>query len=169
MRSNANVEWTVSDALLAPIFERCRDHLPQRVASGDLCGVNARWRLYRYNQREVFRPHIDSPWPGSGVDADGNFCFDMYGDRKSQLTFLLYLNDDFEGGHTSFFEEAAGDQPGPGNKICAVKVPQGGALCFFHGEHPLSLWHEGSTVSAGTKYVVRSEVLYTLPDHLCYR
>ena len=40
MRSNANVEWTVSDALLAPIFERCRDHLPQRVASGDLCGVN---------------------------------------------------------------------------------------------------------------------------------
>ena len=57
----------------------------------------------------------------------------MYGDRKSQLTFLLYLNDDFEGGHTSFFEEAAGDQPGPGDKICAVKVPQGGALCFFHG------------------------------------
>jgi hypothetical protein len=57
----------------------------------------------------------------------------MYGDRKSQLTFLLYLNDDFEGGHTSFFEEAAGEKPGPGDKICAVKVPQGGALCFFHG------------------------------------
>jgi hypothetical protein len=66
------------------------------------------------------------------------FCFDMYGDRKSQLTFLLYLNDDFEGGHTSFFETAAGDKPGPGNKICAVKVPQGGALCFYHGTVHLS-------------------------------
>jgi hypothetical protein len=54
----------------------------------------------------------------------------MYGDRKSQLTFLLYLNDDFEGGHTSFFEAAGG---AAGEKICAVKVPQGGALCFFHG------------------------------------
>jgi hypothetical protein len=40
MRSNANVEWTVSDAVLAPIFARCRDYLPQRVAGGKLVGVN---------------------------------------------------------------------------------------------------------------------------------
>ena len=64
------------------------------------------------------------------VTLPRNFLFDMYGDRKSQLTFLLYLNDDFEGGHTSFFEAAGG---AAGEKICAVKVPQGGALCFFHG------------------------------------
>ena len=27
---------------------------------------------------------------------------DAYGDRWSQLTFLIYLDDDYEGGETSF-------------------------------------------------------------------
>jgi hypothetical protein len=39
-----------------------------------------------------------------------------------------------------------------------VKVAQGGVLCFYHGQHPLSPLHEGSMVTAGTKYVVRSDV-----------
>lgn len=43
-----------------------------------------------------------------------------------------------------------------------VNVPKGGALCFFHGEHPLSPLHEGSLVTAGTKTIVRSDVLYML-------
>jgi hypothetical protein len=46
--------------------------------------------------------------------------------------------------------------------MLTVHVPKGGALCFFHGEHPLSPLHEGSLVTAGTKTVVRSDVLYML-------
>jgi len=35
---------------------------------------------------------------------------DAYGDRWSRLTLLIYLNDDFEGGATTFFTPAA-DNP----------------------------------------------------------
>jgi len=35
---------------------------------------------------------------------------DAFGDRWSRLTFLMYLNDDFEGGATTFFTPAA-DSP----------------------------------------------------------
>lgn len=51
----------------------------------------------------VYRPHIDGAWPGSGLDADGRYLFDAYGDRWSRLTFLVYLNDNFEGGHTTYY------------------------------------------------------------------
>jgi hypothetical protein len=94
----------------------------------------------------------------------------LFGDRWSQLSFLIYLNDDMEGGSTTFIlpEEdpttcdvggGAGRRSG-GMVSRGVKVAQGGVLCFFHGQHPLSPLHEGSVVTAGTKYVVRSDVLY---------
>lgn len=83
---------------------------------------------------------------------------DFFGDRYSQLTLLLYLDDDYEGGETTFF--IAGE-------LVSVRVPKGGALCFFHGEHELSPLHEGSIVTRGCKRIVRSDVLYTLPGAQC--
>ena len=46
-------------------------------------------------------------------------------------------------------------------------VPRGGALAFWHGEHPLSLLHEGSPVTRGVKTIVRSDVLYLVPGAIC--
>lgn len=68
-----------------------------------MVGINARWRLYKYDDGVVYRPHIDGAWPGSGLDDDDRYVYDVYGDRWSKLTFLVYLNDDFEGGCTTFF------------------------------------------------------------------
>ena len=41
------------------------------------------------------------------------------------------------------------------------------ALAFWHGEHPLSLLHEGSPVTRGVKTIVRSDVLYMVPGATC--
>ena len=49
----------------------------------------------------------------------------------------------------------------------SVRVPRGGALAFWHGEHPLSLLHEGSPVTRGVKTIVRSDVLYMVPGATC--
>ncbi len=38
----------------------------------------------------------------SGV-VDGKLAYDVYGDRWSRFTFLIYLNDDFDGGATTFY------------------------------------------------------------------
>lgn len=61
---------------------------------------------------------------------------------SSELTLLVYLNDGFEGGHTVFRDWDLD--------------PKQGALLLFH--HPI--WHEGAAVLSGTKYVLRSDVLY---------
>jgi hypothetical protein len=60
----------------------------------------------------------------------------------SRLTLLVYLNDDFTGGDTDFRE-------------FRVKPEPGAALLFIH-----DTWHEGAAVESGTKYVLRSDVLY---------
>ncbi len=62
--------------------------------------------------------------------------------EESRLTFMIYLNEDFKGGETKF------------NDI--VITPQvGNALCFIHEQK-----HEGCPVPEGTKYVLRSDVMY---------
>lgn len=60
--------------------------------------------LCRCRPGAVYRPHVDGAWPGSGVDpATGEYVFEAYGDRWSRLTFLVYLNNDFEGGCTTYY------------------------------------------------------------------
>jgi len=71
---------------------------------------------------------------------------------KSLLTFIIYLNDDFAGGNTTFF-------PRRSKGVC-VEPKKGSALLFWHGSHPNSPMHEGSLCEGGTKYVLRSDVMY---------
>jgi len=100
---------------------------------------------------------VDGSWPGSGL-RDGAVKFDAFGDRWSRFTFLAYLNDDFEGGCTTFF---AADGAQRGLQARSVAPQRGAVLCFPHGvDNPLSPVHEGSAVTRGRKYVIRSDVLY---------
>ena len=58
---------------------------------------------------------------------------------------MVYLNEGFEGGETLFFVEPE-----------VVIRPQTGAALIF--QHPII--HEGSEVTAGVKYVVRTDLMY---------
>jgi hypothetical protein len=49
-----NIVLYADDSLNLPIFERCRHLLPQE----GLLGINTRFRLFRYRQGAVYRPHI---------------------------------------------------------------------------------------------------------------
>jgi len=162
IRKNENCVWLADDAICDALFERCRSLFPSEVQGGEVCGLNARWRLYKYNPSDIFKRHTDGSWPGSGLDSKGrSIVRDRYGDRWSQLTFVIYLNDEFEGGPTRFFLP---DESGRGERIEVLKAGCGGAVCFFHGDHNLSPLHEGGLVTSGTKYIIRSDVLYMLPD-----
>ena len=102
--------------------------------------------------------------------------WDAFGDRWSQLTFLILLSDGYEGGRTLFScggGAAAAEAPvplpsnvsrlghdGSGNDVVAVRTGKGSVLCFPHGGHPLHLLHAGERVDSGTKYMVRTELLY---------
>ena len=69
------------------------------------------------------------------------YHYDYFGDRWSRLTFLVYLNDDFEGGGTTFYVPSKE----VGNlEAFTVEPRQGSVLVFPHGGVAGSLVHEGS-------------------------
>lgn len=91
-------------------------------------GLPRELRFYKYSAGQRFRMHKDGPWREDGL--------------VSRLSFLVYLNEGFEGGETGF-------------RDFAVRPRTGGALVFVH-----DTWHEGAPVTSGTKYVLRSDVMY---------
>jgi pentatricopeptide repeat protein len=181
--------WLADDTVLDPLWRRVRHLLPQELGGGPLVGINSRWRLYRYTPGAVFRPHVDGAWPSSGLDDKGRYLFDARGGEVwSRLTFLIYLNGadeeegeeegarfeeeggeeerhdnggTFQGGATTFFSPALDGSA----RLHArgVKPRRGNVLVFPHGDTAGALVHEGSAVTRGAKYVVRTEVLYALP------
>jgi len=162
-----NCCFLVDDSILSHVMARCMPHLPPQIAGCALAGVNARWRLFRYAPGAVYRPHVDGAWPGSGLGKDGKYVYDIYKDRWSKLTFLLYLNDSeaaageaagFAGGATVFYTPPAA---GGGALEARGVAPRAGTILFFpHGDAPGALVHEGSAVTRGLKYVARSDVLF---------
>lgn len=155
-----NFFWLADESFLAVIFDRVKNFIPPVIEGLRLTGINPRFRLYRYVPGAIYRPHIDGAWPRSGM-KDGEYCYDMYGNERSRLTMLLYLNDNFEGGHTTFFVPSAT----VGVLNTQAIIPRMGCITFFpHGDTNASLLHEGSAVEKGTKYILRTDVLYTLPE-----
>ena len=154
-------EWLVDESILGPIHQRILPLVNETVHGEKVAGVNARWRLFRYGKERTYRPHIDGSWPGSGrCSKTGEYTSDAFnGDRRSRYTFLIYLNDGFEGGGTTFYLPSKDESDG--FDTVAVKPSQGSVLCFPQG-NTASLLHEGSRVTGGDarKYVVRTDLLY---------
>ncbi|KAF7313939.1 Fe2OG dioxygenase domain-containing protein [Mycena chlorophos] len=155
-----NFIWLADESFIDTLYQRVVDFLPQKVKNGAVRGINRRFRLYRYRPGALYRPHIDGAWPASGMDsskASPSYIYDSDPSLYSRLTFLIYLNDNFDGGCTTFF------LPGAEAGIMDARPvrPRTGTVCVFpHGAALGSLLHEGSGVTEGAKYVIRTEVLY---------
>jgi prolyl 4-hydroxylase len=99
-------------------------------------GLNERFRGYRYTRGQHFRPHFDGAYVRNERE-------------RSDITLLLYLSDGFVGGETLF------------NDLELRVAPRTGmALLFDH-----QILHEGCAVLGGTKYVLRSDVMYRRQNH----
>ncbi|WP_052248926.1 2OG-Fe(II) oxygenase [Leisingera sp. ANG-Vp] len=100
--------------------------------------LNERFRLYRYHPGQFFDWHQD----GEYCSADG---------AVSRFTMMVYLNEGFEGGGTSF-----ADVFSPFRFSDFTIRPATGKALFFH--HQLS--HRGDPVRSGVKYVLRTDVMF---------
>jgi len=121
--------------LAAGLWKRAAEFLPGRIRNWQAVGFNERFRFYRYDTGQKFAPH----WDGAFHRDNG---------EQSQLTFMVYLNDDFTGGETKFYLEN-------GMPRLEVKPERGMALVFVHRQ-----LHEGASVTQGRKYVLRTDVMY---------
>ncbi|KAK3244936.1 hypothetical protein CYMTET_45475 [Cymbomonas tetramitiformis] len=153
-----------------------------------LVGLNARCRIYRYaaDGKQRFPPHFDDVWPGARVFEQDGKCELGYsgwtyaaskegkwawqtGDSVSHLTMLLYLNEGFSDGETALLSSE--DEPQG-----EVLIPPtcGDALCFGQtfrlgrdavDDSQYAVLHEGLPVTGShPKYVLRTDVLYELPE-----
>jgi len=152
VRHNDNLNWVVDERMVGVIWERCKEHFASsNFTSFNPLGLNARFRFYRYGVGDYFAPHADGAWTGSLV-VDEQLVWDAYGDRISEMTFLIFLTEDYEGGRTLF-------QTHDG-KLAAVSTPKGAVLCFPHGKHPQHCLHAGEEITSGLKYIIRTDVLF---------
>ncbi len=131
IRNNSRLIWDDFE-LASTLWMRARPHLPLMLNGRQAIGFNERFRFYRYDAGQQFVGHIDAPFRRENGEA-------------SQLTFLIYLNEDFEGGETKFDD-------------VSIKPKAGTALVFRH-----ELFHEGATIVKGRKYVLRTDVMYNPP------
>lgn len=113
------------------LFRKASEFLPQEHENCNLLNFNEMFRVYKYSPGQQFKMHRD----GSYIRNEN---------EKSLYTFLIYLNDDFEGGETEF------------ENLFTVAPKKGTALVFYH-----PLRHEGKTLISGLKYVLRTDVMYS--------
>ncbi|GDX83949.1 hypothetical protein LBMAG42_57600 [Deltaproteobacteria bacterium] len=130
IRNNTRVIFD-DPGLAAALFERVRRSIQGSVPGWTPVGLNERFRCYRYRPGEYFAPHYDG-------------AFHRSAEERSLITVMVYLNADFTGGETNF----------PDIDV-AIKPVTGSAPLFWHRQ-----LHEGAAVRSGTKYILRSDVMY---------
>ncbi|GJC99243.1 prolyl 4-hydroxylase [Colletotrichum higginsianum] len=157
-----NVYWVVDTAFHDALWARVSPFVPASVGGRQVRGLNRRFRVYRYVPGAEYRAHIDGAWPPSGILPDDTYVYDASPEGKGQsslFTFLIYLNDEFEGGETTYFLPAA--REGTLNAY-PVRPIMGGVAIFPHGDARDAPLHEGTGVRKGAKYVIRTEVEYDI-------
>jgi hypothetical protein len=167
VRHNDNLNWIVSEKVDGMIWQRTKDFIPDMVGRQTATGINARFRFYRYGEGDFFKTHSDGAWPGSRV-INGKLVNDAYSGWYSQYTCLIFLSDDYEGGSTQFLVSRS-DRTQPARSsddvdLVSVKTPKGGVLFFPHGSHPQHCLHSGEPISKGTKYIIRTDLLFSYPE-----
>ena len=140
--------WNMLEPAILP-------HLEQFMTDtkcGRPLGLNPRLRILRYDalDNDVFDPHFDAT---TRVTPTGS-CIEM----TSLLTVLIYLNDgggkDFDGGETHYLDSTNT------NTEPTIVIPTMGSVVVF--EH--DLYHSSVPLNFGTKYVLRTDVLFKLTD-----
>ena len=118
------------------------------------------WKMIFFSRCGAhFSPHLDGPWVPNE-------------DESSIFTVVIYLNADLEGGATSFLSEGGGLHKHvhvapcyinpyftSGKVICSVSPKAGTAVIFNH-----DTLHEGQPVTKGTKYIIRTEIMFRRVD-----
>jgi hypothetical protein len=138
-------------SLRACIMPRIQSFI-ERTNCGEPLGLNPKLRVLRYDSsdNDRFEAHFDATT--------------MVGpNQKSLLTVLLYLNDgggqEFEGGETLYLDNNNISNTTQDDHVTKVTPSAGSVVIFEH-----DLFHSGAPLLWGTKYVLRTDILFALDE-----
>ena len=119
--------------LAAALRKELQPFAPKQIGNSIAVGLNELFRFYKYQVGQQFKKHRDQSYIRNETEA-------------SDYTFMIYLNDNYQGGETSFND-------------LVIQPVQGMALIFQH-----DLEHAGNPVTQGIKYVLRTDIMYRLEE-----
>ncbi|UTN05028.1 2OG-Fe(II) oxygenase [Flavobacterium bizetiae] len=135
VRNNERIMYQ-DDDYASFFWQKLQPHVKSEVGNSFAIGLNEMFRFYKYNPGQRFKMHRD----GSYKRSESEYSY---------YTFLIYLNDSYEGGETKF---ASGE---------IIMPKTGTALIFEHSQR-----HEGAALISGIKYVLRSDIIYKLKGEI---
>ncbi len=110
--------------------KKLKSYIDDSDKEWSFCGLNERFKIYRYHVGQNFAMHTDAQYSRND-------------NERSFQTIIIYLNENYEGGETEFFG------------MDTIMPKTGLAVVFYH-----HLMHEGLPVVKGTKYALRTDVMY---------
>ncbi|CAM9817759.1 unnamed protein product [Chrysoparadoxa australica] len=166
-----------SPEVAAAIFERLKHFMPALGDRQPVC-ASPNIRLYKYCVGQSFGKHVDQSSRDDSTGAISEWTVLMYlnGGGKGTLTLtlltclcslsrfalayplpsLIYAldeGDELAGGETIFYRGSYG------GKVAVSFTPKKGAV-LLHGHGERCLTHEGAMVTAGVKYLLRTDICY---------
>lgn len=139
----------IDQALAKELHNRIKEHIPDtykadyfnkdgtyiRSRRYRLICINDHFRFSKYYKGGRFPIHYD----GKNIDSEG---------RESVFTLNIFLNDNFEGGETDFFDYHT-------VKLRYSVEPKPGRGALFYADQ----LHQGNKVTKPFKYLIRTDVM----------
>jgi len=136
----------VDSELTKLLWERLAAHVPTSFGGQSRVGPHPMMRIMRYEAQGSLSAHLDGT-----LEHCGQISF---------LTAFLYLNDNFSGGDTRFFQSSDFCDETfryDGKGIIDITPREGTLNVFQH-----NLWHMGLPVMGAQKYGIRIMIMYEL-------
>eukprot|EP01032_Pedospumella_encystans_P011925 gene11925-13832_t len=162
-RENGRIQ--IEDVILAQrIYARVLPLLPTELDRMAPLGCSSNIRLYRYTAGQSFGKHIDEDHFDPQLNGITKYTLLVYlSGVSTELNVIANAAEESNiqvppsvtctGGETIFYKGHHDTK-----ELLSV-VPEAGKM-VLHGHGPKCLTHEGSAVTSGVKYVLRTDVVY---------
>jgi len=127
----------VDDILAQKFYQKIRVVLGEELSNS--------LKMVRANR--LIMTGMYKPGQHFNLHTDTGLYYNRKDNQASKFTLLIYLNDNYEGGETAFFNDDF-------ENLFDVKPKMGKALLFN-----IDMWHKGNEVLSGEKYWVGCEII----------
>ena len=121
--------------------KRIYEYIPKTYNNLEYHSINYRFRFLKYEKGGFFARHKDNNYKNK--------------ESLSLITILIYLNEDYEGGCTTFFANVD-------DKKGFTLKPKTGMISLMDQE----IGHYVPILTKGIKYVIRTEIMYGGKQHI---